>query len=456
MNYYSTNKQSPIVDFREATIKGQAPDKGLYFPERIPSVEKELIERIASFSNEEIAFRVIRPYVGGLIPDEKLFQIVSETVNFPIPLVRVTDQISSLELFHGPTLAFKDVGARFMSRCLGFFTGLAAQSGHTGKVTVLVATSGDTGGAVANGFYEVDGVDVVILYPSGKVSPVQEKQLTTLGKNIHALEVEGTFDDCQRMVKQAFTDEELTKKIFLTSANSINVARWLPQQFYYFFAWKQWVAANGSGENSPPPVISVPSGNFGNICAGLLAMRSGLPVSHFIAACNVNDIVSGYLQTQELKPREAVPTLSNAMDVGDPSNFVRILEIFLQGSDELQSFPALKNKLSSYSITDAETLATIRDVYQDENYLLDPHGAVGYLALQRYLQAHPGQKGLFLETAHPVKFPEAVEKATEHRIAVPASLQPIMEKEKLSTLIPPEYDALKQFLWQQDQTGGDG
>jgi len=458
MKYYSTNKQSPIVDFREATIKGQAPDKGLYFPEQIPVVENGLIERIESFSNEEIAFRVIRPYVGGLIPDEKLFQIVSETVNFPIPLVRVNDQVSSLELFHGPTLAFKDVGARFMSRCLGYFIGQAAQSGQTGKaasggptgkVTVLVATSGDTGGAVANGFYEVDGVEVVILYPSGKVSPVQEKQLTTLGKNIHALEVKGTFDDCQRMVKQAFTDSELNKRLFLTSANSINVARWLPQQFYYFFGYKQWVAGLTSGHRDQPPVFSVPSGNFGNICAGILAMQSGLPVSHFIAACNVNDIVSGYLQTQDLIQREAFPTLSNAMVVGNPSNFVRILEIFLQRSpDAHHQFPELKNKLSSYSITDQETLETIRDVYQRDNYLLDPHGAVGYLSLQRYLQEHKGQQGIFLETAHPVKFPDAVEKMTGITIPVPASLQPMMNMEKLSTVITPDYESLKEFLWQ--------
>ncbi|OSZ79924.1 threonine synthase [Chitinophagaceae bacterium IBVUCB2] len=429
MKYYSTNKQSPIVDFKEATIKGQAPDKGLYFPETIPQVEKELIDNINNLSNEEIAFRVIKPYVGDTIPDEKLFQIVSETINFPIPLVKVNDTISSLELFHGPTLAFKDIGARFMSRCLGHFV-----NNDSRTVTVLVATSGDTGGAVANGFYDVDGVEVVILYPSGKVSPVQEKQLTTLGKNITALEVAGTFDDCQQLVKQAFTDKAITDKLFLTSANSINVARWLPQQFYYFFAYKQWADKNS------PPVISVPSGNFGNICAGILAMKSGLPVNHFIAACNANDIVTEYLLSQELRPKQAVATLSNAMDVGNPSNFVRILEIFQQ------QFPELTSKLSSYSISDAETIATIKEVFDKYNYVLDPHGAVGYLSLQRYLQSHPAQKGMVLETAHPVKFPDAVENSIGSSIEIPESVQSIMSREKQSVLIKADYGEFKEYL----------
>jgi len=324
-----------------------------------------------------------------------------------------------------------------MSRCLGHFVKDDAR-----KITVLVATSGDTGGAVANGFYEVDGVEVVILYPSGKVSPVQEKQLTTLGKNIKALEVEGTFDDCQQMAKQAFMDKDIKAQLFLTSANSINVARWLPQQFYYFFAYKQWAALSrsSSGNKINPPVISVPSGNFGNICAGILAMQSGLPVQHFIAACNANDIVTEYLQTGQLKPRQAVATLSNAMDVGNPSNFVRIMEIFHH------QLPVLKSILSSYSISNAETIATIQEVYEKENYLLDPHGAVGYLSLQRYLQNHPAQKGMFLETAHPVKFPDAVEKITGRPIAVPDSLQPIMKRDKQSIFIPADYEAVKEFL----------
>lgn len=429
MKYYSTNRKSETVSFKEATIKGQAPDKGLYFPETIPQVNAALVNSIKEFSNEEIAYKVISPYVGKEIPEERLRQIVSETVKFPVPLIKVDENISSLELFHGPTFAFKDIGARFMSRCLGYFV-----QGDSRKITVLVATSGDTGGAVADGFYDVEGVEVVILYPSGKVSPVQEKQLTALGKNIHALEVLGTFDDCQQMVKQAFADKELTETKFLTSANSINIARWLPQQFYYFFAYKQWADKNN------PPVISVPSGNFGNICAGILAMQSGLPVKHFIAACNANDIFSDYLQTQELKPKQTVATLSNAMDVGNPSNFVRILEIFNH------QFPELKSKLSSYSITDDETIATIKEVYDLHNYLLDPHGAVGYLALKRYLADHPGENGIFLETAHPVKFPGAVEKITGKIIEAPDSVQALMRREKKSTLIEAEYEALKGFL----------
>lgn len=433
MNYYSTNRQSPAVGFKEASIKGQAPDKGLYFPETLPQLDKEFISGIENYSNEEIAFRVIKPYVGDEIPEEKLFRIVSETVNFPIPLVTISESIASLELFHGPTLAFKDIGARFMSRCLGYFL-----KDNSKKVTVLVATSGDTGGAVAYGFYDVKGVEVVILYPSGKVSPVQEKQLTTLGKNIHTLEVEGTFDDCQQLVKTAFMDKELNQRLFLTSANSINVARWLPQQFYYFFAYKQWLHNPSSGDKGP--VISVPSGNFGNICAGMLAMQTGLPVQHFIAACNANDIVSEYLETQNLKPKQAVPTLSNAMDVGNPSNFVRILEIFNQ------QFPELKNKLSSATISDTETIAVIREVYRQYNYILDPHGAVGYLALQRYLQEHPGQKGMVLETAHPVKFPEAVEKSIGRPIEIPSGVQAIMNKEKQAVMTGADFRSLKEYL----------
>lgn len=429
MQYYSTNHQSPKVDFKQATINGQAPDKGLYFPEHIPTLPKELIENITRYSNEEIAYQVIKPYVGDAIPEEVLRRIVSETINFDIPLVKVTEDIFSLELYHGPTLAFKDIGARFMSRCLGYFVKDLSK-----KVTVLVATSGDTGGAVANGFYDVDGVDVVILYPSGKVSSVQEKQLTTLGKNIHALEVTGTFDDCQQMVKQVFTDEELNKKLFLTSANSINVARWLPQQFYYFFAYKQWAQKNN------PPVISVPSGNFGNICAGILAHVSGLPVKHFIAACNANDIVPTYMQTEKYEPKKAVATISNAMDVGNPSNFVRILEIFHH------RFADLKKVLSSCSITDAETKDTLQKVYQTEGYLLDPHGAVGYLALQQYLQNNPDEKGIVLETAHPVKFYDVVEPVIGEAVPIPASVQQQLLLQKKSTKIAADTDLLKQFL----------
>jgi threonine synthase len=429
MKYYSTNKNSTQVSFKEATIRGQAPDKGLYFPETIPQADKGLIGDIERISNEEIAFRVIKPYVTNEINDDDLFRIVSETIDFPIPLVKLNNNIFSLELFHGPTLAFKDIGARFMSRCLGHFL-----KNESKKVTVLVATSGDTGGAVANGFYGVTGVDVIILYPSGKVSPVQEKQLTTPGKNIKAVEVEGNFDDCQQMVKQAFADKEVNKRLFLTSANSINVARWLPQQFYYFFAYKQWA------DKDHAPVISVPSGNFGNICAGILAKQSGLPVHHFIAACNVNDSVTKYLQTEIFQAQTAVATLSNAMDVGNPSNFIRILEIFHH------QFPDLARNLSSYSISDEETLATIKDVYERSAYLLDPHGAVGYLSLKRFLEKHPGRKGIFLETAHPVKFPGAVEEATSTKINMPSSLSSIMEAEKKSVKMKASYELFKNFL----------
>jgi len=429
MNYYSLNDPSAKVSFKEAAIRGQAPDKGLYFPEYIPTLPDQLIRDIDNISPEELAEKVIRPYVGDSLPATDLRRIVAETINFPFPLVQVTDSISSLELFHGPTLAFKDVGARFMSRCLGYFV-----KDRNQPVTVLVATSGDTGGAVASGFYNVEGVRVVILYPSGKVSSVQELQLTTLGKNITALEVSGSFDDCQRMVKAAFADPDLNRALFLTSANSINVARWLPQQFYYFFAYQQWA------DKAHPPVISVPSGNFGNICAGLLAHRSGLPVKHFIAACNANDVVPAYLQTGTYTTRPAVPTLSNAMDVGDPSNFVRILEIFNR------EFTSLKKVLTSYSISDEETKATIRNVYDRYHYLPDPHGAVGFLALEQYLEKHPGDKGIFLETAHPVKFYDAVEAETGRKVPLPDSVSHLLGKEKHSIKISPEFSQLKDYL----------
>lgn len=429
MKYYSLNKQSPLTSFKEATILGQAPDKGLYFPESIPQVDSDLLRNIEHISNEEIAFRIIKPYIDTEIAEDELFRIVSETVNFSIPLVRINETISSLELFHGPTLAFKDIGARFMSRCLGEFV-----KGIDKKITVLVATSGDTGGAVANGFYNVAGVEVVILYPSGKVSSVQEKQLTTLGNNIHALEVNGNFDDCQQLVKEAFADEELNKQLFLTSANSINVARWLPQQFYYFFAYKQWK------EKGNPPVISVPSGNFGNICAGILAYISGLPVKHFMAACNANDVVPQFMQTEIYHPQKAVATISNAMDVGNPSNFIRVLELFQN------QFPQLKEKLSAYSITDEETKATMQLVYKQYDYILDPHGAVGYLALEKYLTTHAVDKGMILETAHPVKFYDVVEPVLQTKIELPASVQAIINQSKQAIQIDVNYESLVAHL----------
>jgi threonine synthase len=429
MLYYSTNNQSPKVDFKEATIRGQAPDKGLYFPEKIPALKKDFISGIRNLSREEIAYEVIRPYTGSTIPENELRRIVSETINFPFPLVKVNEDIYSLELFHGPTLAFKDVGARFMSRCLGHFV-----KDNTRKITVLVATSGDTGGAVANGFYNVEGVDVVILYPSGKVSSVQELQLTTLGKNISALEVNGNFDDCQALVKQAFSDADLNKTLFLTSANSINVARWLPQQFYYFFAYQQWA------ETAEPPIFCVPSGNFGNICAGLLAHRSGLPVKGFVAACNANDTVPDYMNTGQYSPRQAIATLSNAMDVGDPSNFVRVLELFEK------EFSSLKNILSSYSVSDETTKDTMKAVFEHEKYLLDPHGAVAFAGLKEYLSEHTAAKGIFLETAHPVKFYDVVEPVIGQAVPMPSSVQSLLDKEKKSVRIDVKYDTLKEYL----------
>jgi threonine synthase len=429
MLFYNLNKTSEKVDFRTATIMGLGSDKGLFFPEYIPTMPKDFIRDIEKYSNEEIAWQVMSPYVGDSIPEKELRQILRETIAFEIPLVSLNEKISTLELFHGPTLAFKDVGARFMSRCLGYF-----MKGQTRPVTVLVATSGDTGGAVASGFLGVEGINVVILYPSGKVSPVQELQLTTPGKNIRALEVNGSFDDCQSLVKQAFSDPELGKKIFLTSANSINVARWLPQQIYYFLAWKQWK------NKTSPPVISVPSGNFGNICAGLLAHHSGLPVQHFIAACNVNAVVPEFLRTGIYKPQKAKPTLSNAMDVGDPSNFVRIMALFHA------EFEPLKKMMSSESMSDEETGEAIRTLNHEFGYLADPHGAVGWLALSRWLEEHPGQTGYFLETAHPVKFPEAVEKYTGRQVTMPDSVKFLFQKKKTSVKIEADYSVFKQDL----------
>jgi threonine synthase len=435
MNYYSTNRQSPIVNFREATIKGQAPDKGLYFPENIPQLPVDFFKELRNLSKAEIGFRVIRPYVGDTIPEDVLYNLVEETVNFDFPLVKITDSIYTLELFHGPTLAFKDVGARFMSRCLGQFSKQRSE-----KITVLVATSGDTGGAVADGFYNVEGVEVVILYPSGKVSSVQEQQLTTLGKNIRALEVKGNFDDCQSMVKRAFADEELNKKLFLTSANSINVARWLPQQFYYFYAAQQW-------ENTAP-IISVPSGNFGNICAGLMAYRSGLPVKHFVAACNANDVIPKYFDSRKMEPTAAIATISNAMDVGNPSNFVRILEIFNQ------EFGDLKDVMSSYSFTDEQTREEMLSVHKEFGYTLDPHGAVGLLGLKKYISESGNGfsdsgavAGYFLETAHPVKFYDVVEPVLGEKVEVPESIRGILELKKKSTVMEAEYEALREMLY---------
>lgn len=430
MIYYNLKDHLEKIDFRNATIKGQGKEKGLFFPESIPRFDKDFIQNLPMLSNEDIAYRCMKDFVGDEIPSEILWEIVSETVNFEIPLVKINDRISILELFHGPTLAFKDIGARFMSRCLSYFL-----KDHQKKVTVLVATSGDTGGAVAHGFYKLPDINVVILYPKNRVSPVQEKQLTALGENISALEVNGSFDDCQNLVKLAFADQEINATLLLTSANSINVARWLPQQIYYLLAYRQWLQ-----QENENPVICVPSGNFGNICAGLLAHFRGLPAEHFIAACNDNRIIPDYLETQHFQPQKAVPTLSNAMDVGNPSNFVRILELFGH------QFNSLKNTISAYTINDHETMNTITEVYQKYSYLLDPHSAVAFASLDQYLKENPGKKGFILGTAHPVKFPDAVEKATRTPIEIPESLNDLMKKEKKTVEINSDFEELKRFL----------
>ena len=429
MKYYSTNRQSALVDFREATIEGLAPDKGLYFPESIPQIDPHMIENIKSYSNVDIAFNVMKPYVEGALPDGELLRIVAESINYEFPLVAINDRIASLELFHGPTFAFKDLGARFMSRCLGYFAQDASQ-----KMTVLVATSGDTGGAVASGFYNVPGVEVVILYPSGKVSNVQEKQLTSLGKNVYALEVQGNFDDCQRLVKEAFADTALRAQRFLTSANSINVARWLPQQLFYFFAYKQWQ------DKREAPVVAVPSGNFGNICSGMLANLAGLPIKKFVVACNANDAVPEYLLSGRYSPKDTISTISNAMDVGNPSNFVRILELYRN------SYERIKQNMVGYSISDEVTRDTIRSVADRYGYWLDPHGAVAYKALEQYLSEHPADSGFILETAHPVKFDSGVEVEQALPAVLTEKVALLLKSEKHSTIIGPAYDELKAFL----------
>jgi len=425
MNFYSLTNHSHKVSFKDAVIRGLAPDKGLYFPESVTKLPSDFIKNIHDFSNEEIAYRVIRQFVGDEIPQKELETIISETLTFDFPLVQIEENIATLELFHGPTMAFKDVGARFMAKCLEYFNKDKEQ-----KITVLVATSGDTGGAVASGFLGVSGVEVVILYPQGKVSNIQEKQLTTLGQNITALEVDGVFDDCQDMVKTAFLDTEINRT--LTSANSINIARWLPQMFYFFFAYKQVQHLNKE------LIFSVPSGNFGNICAGIMAQKIGLPVKHFIASTNVNDTVVNYLKSGHYEPKPSVATISNAMDVGNPSNFIRILELFNNDINQL------KQNFSSYSFTDIETRNAMKSLYKTSNYIADPHGAVGYLGLNEY-ELNVNEYGIFLETAHPVKFLDIVEETIQTKVAIPEQIQSVINKEKKSIRIS-NYNELKTFL----------
>jgi len=426
MKYYSLNHNSPKVSFQEAVIQGLAPDKGLYFPETITPLPLSFFENIQNHTNEEIANEAIKQFVGNEIPENVLKEIISETLCFDFPLVQVEKDIYSLELYHGPTMAFKDVGARFMARCLAYFN----RNDSTKKNTVLVATSGDTGGAVASGFLDVAGVNVVILYPSGKVSDVQERQLTTLGQNIIALEVNGVFDDCQAMVKKAFLDEELNHKN-LTSANSINIARWLPQMFYFFFAYKQLKKQNKE------IVVSCPSGNFGNICAGIMAKKLGLPISHFVASTNVNDTVPRFLESGKYDPKPSKATISNAMDVGDPSNFIRIQELYNN------DFAEFGKDFSSFTFSDEETKIALKHIYSINSYIAEPHGAVGYLGLKKQLKDH--QIGIFLETAHPIKFPEVVEPLLNIKLEIPEQIKSVLNKGKVKIEIE-SYSNLKEFL----------
>ncbi|WP_281986279.1 threonine synthase [Aquimarina aggregata] len=429
MQYYSLNNEAPNVSFSEAVIKGLAPDRGLYFPEHITPLPKSFFENIENLDNVEIAYQAIQQFVGDEIPEIELRDILEDVLSFDFPVISVEENIGTLELFHGPTMAFKDVGARFMARCLGYFN-----KNNENHVTVLVATSGDTGGAVANGFLGVKGVDVVILYPTGKVSEIQEKQLTTLGQNITALEVDGVFDDCQEMVKSAFLDTSITDHKQLTSANSINVARWLPQLFYFLFAYKQ---VKNKNKNI---TFSVPSGNFGNICAGIVANKLGLPVKHFVAATNINDTVVRYLESSTYEPKPSKATISNAMDVGNPSNFIRIQNLFNN------DFSSLKNSFSAYSFNDQETKEAMKVIFNESGYVADPHGAVGYLGLKKQSLGEDDY-GIFLETAHPVKFLDVVEETLATQIEIPERIQKVIDKEKKSISID-SYKKLKEFLLQ--------
>ena len=430
MKYYSTNNKSTQATLQEAVVKGLASDRGLYMPEVIQCLPDSFFEEMKDLSFQEVAYVVADAFFGEDVEAEDLKKIVYETLNFDVPLVHVNDNIYSLELFHGPTLAFKDVGARFMSRLLGYFIKKEGQK----DVNVLVATSGDTGSAVANGFLGVDGIHVYVLYPKGKVSPIQECQFTTLGQNITALEIDSVFDDCQALVKSAFMDEELNKKMYLTSANSINVARFLPQAFYYFYAVAQ-LHKLGKKDNI---VICVPSGNFGNITAGLFGKRMGMPVKRFIAANNRNDVFFQYLNSGVYTPKASVQTIANAMDVGDPSNFARVLDLYGH------SHEAIKNDISGCTYTDEQISETLLDCYRKHGYLLDPHGAVGYRALSEYLESD--EVGVFLETAHPAKFKDTVDRILGEEISIPDRLQAFMKGTKQSINLPKDFASFKAFL----------
>jgi threonine synthase len=428
MKFYNLSYPEETVNFKEGVLKGAGSGKGLFFPTYIPELKREFFNRIDSFSLPELAVEVLKEYAGDSFSQIEFEDLCHAAFNFPIPLVNVEDNIYALELFHGPSLAFKDVGARFLSEVL---RKIANERGE--KITVLVATSGDTGSAVAKSFYNVSGVNVVLLYPSGKVSALQEKTLTTMNKNIHTLEIDGAFDDCQRIVKNAFADDQLAGKMKLTSANSINIGRFLPQSVYYFWAWKQL-----DRTLRKKLLISVPSGNYGNLTAGALAQKMGLPVKQFVASSNVNKVVPDYLQTGDYEPREAVQTLSNAMDVGDPSNFVRLKTIFDNQHKKIQS--SIKTRIA----TDEETIQTIHKLYKHCGYLADPHGAVGYLGCKDYVKDYSA--GIFMETAHPAKFKDTVEKAIGEDIEMPAYLKEIQKKKKQAVKLSANYEDFKQWL----------
>lgn len=430
MKFYSTQNTSRFTSLKEAVLQGLAPDNGLYMPAQVPQLPPGFFEGIHEKTFTEIAVEVAGKFTGEEIPQPELQRIVQHTLQFDAPLVPIDEQISALELFHGPTMAFKDFGARFMSQLLGFFSAQVKR-----EIVILVATSGDTGSAVANGFLGVKGIRVVVLYPSGKVSDIQEKQFTTLGQNITALEVDGTFDDCQRLVKQAFADQELRDAFFLTSANSINIARLIPQSFYYFYAYAR------RRRPAKPVVFSVPSGNFGNLTGGLLAKRMGLPVRQFIAATNVNDVVPVYLQTGNMHPRPSEQTMSNAMDVGNPSNFARLMDLYGHDRD------AILKDITGYAFTDRETTEAMRQVWKQYEYIMDPHGAIGYLGLKKHLAEHKEEvNAIFLETAHPAKFKDVVEKAVHQTIPLPETLERFVAGKKQTIVTSNDYNDFKKTL----------
>lgn len=430
MKFYSTNNPSLKVSLRQAVTEGLAPDNGLYMPERIPVLSKDFLDKLNQKTFHEIAFEVAEKFTDEDIPAAELKRIIQHTIQFDAPVLPIERDVYALELFHGPTLAFKDFGARFMSQLLGFFANQQDK-----EIVILVATSGDTGSAVANGFLDVPGTKVVVLYPSGKVSEIQEKQFTTLGHNITALEINGNFDDCQRLVKQAFLDRKLTSRIFLTSANSINIARLIPQSFYYFYAYSRLTAG------SRPVIFSVPSGNFGNLTGGLIAKRMGLPIYKFIASTNINDVFPQYLASRRFTPRTSLQTISNAMDVGNPSNFARILDLF--NGD----FDTIAREIMGYAFSDEQTKSAMRDIYSRFQYVMDPHGAVAYLGLKKFMKENDVNGiGVFVETAHPAKFKEVVDRTLKTEITIPPKLEKFLGREKTTIPLSADYEEFSAIL----------